>query len=146
MTVSEAVITADSDDKCQLLSATCDENGFEITFDSLCQAQDYKAVKWNELYAARTTLNTVPATFDTAAPVNSECVFHDNDNNGVYEMKFSFKQCSTSHDTDNADNLIYFNSIQAQEYYDQILFGVKVECGLTCTADRIATITTATHG
>ena len=40
--VSEGAITADSDGSCQLLTATCDENGFEITFDSACRDNEYK--------------------------------------------------------------------------------------------------------
>ena len=128
----------------------CDETGFEITFDSTCQSQDYKAVQWNELYAAGTTVSTGLATFGTASTANSECVFNDSDGDGVYKMKFNFRQCSTSHAAADAaggaDNLIYYNTVQAQEYYNDILMGVKVEFGLTCTADRVATITTETEG
>ena len=127
------------------MTATCDENGFEITFDSTCQGQDFKAVQWNELYAAGTTISTGLATFGSAATANSECVFNDNDGDGVYKMNFNFRQCSTSHATDDASNLIYYNTVQAQEYYNDILMGVKLEFGLTCTADRVATITTATE-
>ena len=40
--ISYGAITADSDGSCQLLTATCDENGFEITFDSACRDNEYK--------------------------------------------------------------------------------------------------------
>ena len=90
--VNEATITADTDGKCQLLTATCNENGFEITFDSTCQSQDFKAVHWNELYAAGTTIGTGLATFGSAATANSECVFNDSDGDGVYKMNFNYRQ------------------------------------------------------
>ena len=144
--VSEAVITADTDGKCQLLTATCDENGFQIIFDSTCQAQDFMAVQWNELYASGPTVNTGLATFGSTATANSECLFNDSDGDGVYQMNFNFPQCGTVHDdTGDTSNLIYHNTVQAQEYYNDIILGVKVQFDLTCTADRTATITSATE-
>merc|ERR1712130_1008228 len=46
-----ADFTGDTDASCNLLDATCDHTGFTITFDTACQASDYKAVQWDELYA-----------------------------------------------------------------------------------------------
>ena len=114
--VADAQITADADGSCQLLTATCDENGFEITFDSACRDSEYKAVHVNELYAQGLTINTGLATFGSAATANAECVFDDDDGDGVYKMNFNFRQCGTTHETpvSDTDNLIYYNAIQAR--------------------------------
>ena len=148
---AEATVTADADGSCQLMTATCDENGFEITFDSTCRNSDYKAVNWNELYASGPTLATTYHTFGTDSAGNSECRFVDVNGDGtLIRMNFNFKQCGTTHDanfdagdpTSDASNLRYYNKIQGQEYYGDIILGVAVDFGVTCTADRVAEITT----
>ena len=150
-TTGEATTTADSDGSCQLMTATCDENGFAITFDTACQASDYKAVQWNELYASGPTLSTSLHTFGTNSAGNAECRFADvNGDGSVIRMNFNFKQCGTTHDPDfdagdpnsDASNLRYYNKIQGQEYYGDIILGVAVDFSVTCTADRVAEITT----
>ena len=40
---------------------------------------------------------------------------------------------------------MYYNKVQGQEYYGDIILGVSVDFSLTCTADRQATITSATE-
>ena len=145
---AEATVTADTDGSCQLMTATCDENGFEITFDSSCRDSDYKAVNWNELYANGPTLSTSLHTFGTDSAGNSECRFVD-DGTSI-KMNFKFKECGTTHDANfdagaadsDAANLRYYNKIQGQEYYGDIILGVAVDFHVTCTADRVATITT----
>lgn len=148
---AEAAVTADTDGSCQLMTATCNENGFEITFDSSCRDSDYKAVNWNELYANGPTLATSLHTFGTASAANAECRFQDVNNDGtLIRMNFNFKQCGTTHDSNfdagaadsDAANLRYYNKIQGQEYYGDIILGVAVDFHVTCTADRVATITT----
>merc|ERR1712130_831919 len=91
-----ADFTGDTDASCNLLDATCDHTGFTITFDTACQASDYKAVQWDELYAdgwAQQDSNT--NLYGSASTAASECRFQDNA--GVIEMKFNFKQCGTDH-------------------------------------------------
>ena len=150
---AEAVVTADTDGSCQLMTATCNENGFEITFDSSCRDSDYKAVKWGELYANGPTLASATTfhTFGTDSAVNSECRFQDvNSDGSLIRMNFNFKECGTTHDSNfdagatdsDAASLRYYNKIQGQEYYGEILLGVAVDFAVTCTADRVATITT----
>ena len=43
-------------------------------------------------------------------------------------MDFNFKECSTDHPDSDTTDLIYRNTIQAQEYYNDIILGVKVNC------------------
>ena len=141
---TEATTTADADGSCQLMTATCDENGFVITFDTSCRDNDYKAVNWSELYASGPTLNTANHVFGTGSGANSECRFSDvNGDGSVIQMAFNFKQCGTTNEgSADTDNLIYYNKVQGQEYYADIILGVAVDFSLTCTADRVATITT----
>ena len=124
--LSKAAITADTDGSCQLMTATCDETGFTITFDSTCRDTDYKAVKVNELYAAGPNYSTTLMTYGSNPAVNSECLFNDDDSDGVYTMKFNFLQCGTTHATGDTANLVYYNKVQGQEYYSDVLMGVKV--------------------
>ena len=126
------------------MTATCDENGFVITFDTSCRDNDYKAVNWSELYASGPTLNTANHVFGTGSGANSECRFSDvNGDGSSIQMSFNFKQCGTTNEgSADTDNLIYYNKVQGQEYYADIILGVAVDFSLTCTADRVATITT----
>ena len=142
--LTQAAITADSDGSCQLMTATCDETGFTITFDSACRDADYKAIKIGELYADGPTYSNTLLTYGGSPDVNSECLFNDNDSDGVYTMQFNFKQCGTTHATDNDSHLVYYNKVQAQEYYNDVIMGVKVDFSLTCTADRVAIISATT--
>jgi len=138
-----ADFTGDTDASCNLLDATCDHTGFTITFDTACQASDYKAVQWDELYAdgwAQQDSNT--NLYGSASTAASECRFQDNA--GVIEMKFNFKQCGTDHPDSNATDIIYRNTIQAQEYYADVLMGVKVRFQVSCAGDRDATISQQT--
>ena len=141
---TNATTTADADGSCQLMTATCDENGFVITFDTSCRDNDYKAVNWSELYASGPTLNTANHVFGTGSGANSECRFSDvNGDGSSIQMSFNFKQCGTTNEgSADTDNLIYYNKVQGQEYYADIILGVAVDFSLTCTADRVATITT----
>jgi len=41
-------------------------------------------------------------------------------------MDFNFKECGTDYPDSDTDNLIYRNTIQGQEYYNDIILGVKV--------------------
>ena len=123
--LARAAITSDSDGSCQLMTASCDETGFTITFDSSCRDSDYKAVKVNELYAAGPDYSTTLMTYGGSPTANSECLFND-DGSGTYTMKFNFKQCGTTHATGDTDNLVYYNRVQGQEYYSDVLMGVKV--------------------
>ena len=124
--LAKAAITADSDGSCQLMTASCDETGFTITFDSACRDTDYKAVKVNELYAAGPSYSSSLMTYGGSPAVNSECVFNDDDSDGVYTMKFNFLQCGTTHASGDTVNLVYYNKVQGQEYYSDVLMGVKV--------------------
>ena len=126
------------------MTAICDETGFTITFDSGCRDSDYKAIKINELYANGPTYATSTLTYGNSPTVNSECLFHDNDGDGEYTMKFSFTECGTTHATGDTANLVYYNKVQAQEYYTDVIMGVKVDFSLTCTADRVAIISGTT--
>merc|ERR1712233_47604 len=90
-------------------SQGADFTGFTITFDTACQASDYKAVQWDELYAdgwAQQDSNT--NLYGSASTAASECRFQDNA--GVIEMKFNFKQCGTDHPDSNATDIIYRNT------------------------------------
>ena len=146
-TNAKAQTTADTDGSCQLMTATCNENGFEVTFDTTCQSADYKAVKWNELYANGPSLDNTLHTFGTDPANNVECRFAND--NGEIKMNFNFRQCGTTHDPDhdagdpnsNPDDLVYYNKIQGHEYYGNIIMGVSVDFSLTCTGSRIAEIT-----
>ena len=124
--LAKAATTADADGSCQLMTASCDETGFTVTFDSTCRDTDYKAVKVNELYAAGPNYSTSLMTYGGNPAVNSECLFNDDDSDGVYTMKFNFKQCGTTHASGDAVNLVYYNKVQGQEYYSDVLMGVKV--------------------
>ena len=138
-----ADFTGDTDASCNLLDATCDHTGFTITFDTACALSDYKAVQWNELYAdgwLQQDSNT--NIYGSASTAASECRFHDNA--GVIEMKFNFKQCGTDHPDSNLTDIIYRNTIQAQEYYADVLMGVKVRFQVSCAGDRHATISQQT--
>ena len=39
---SDALTTPDADGSCNLLDATCDENGFQIKFDNTCRDTSYR--------------------------------------------------------------------------------------------------------
>ena len=59
---------------------------------------------------------------------------------GDIQMHFSFTECGTDFpDTTSAD-LIYRNTIQGQEYYENILMGVQLRFQVVCTGDRDASI------
>ena len=45
-------------------------------------------------------------------------------------MDFNFKECGTDYPDSDTDNLIYRNTIQGQEYYNDIILGVKVNLKL----------------
>ena len=148
---AESTTTGDADGSCQLLTASCDENGFEITFDTTCKDADYKAIKWDELYANGPTLSTGHHVWGSGCTESPDCCFKDVNGDGtLIRMNFNFKQCGTTHDanfdagdpTSDASNLRYYNKIQGQEYYGDIILGVAVDFGVTCTADRVAEITT----
>ena len=68
--------------------------------------------------------------------VYSECLFNDNDSDGVYTMKFNFKQCGTTHASGDAVNLVYYNKVQGQEYYSDVLMGVKVSLSCISSLSR----------
>ena len=36
------------------------------------------------------------------------------------------RQCGTEHATNDDNNLVYYNAVQAQEYYSDIIMGVRV--------------------
>lgn len=55
-------------------------------------------------------------------------------------MHFNFKQCNTDYPDTNLTDLIYRNTIQAQEYYADILMGTKVRFEVKCIGDRYASI------
>ena len=75
------------------MSATCDENGFVVTFDTSCRDADYRAINWNELYASGPTANTATHTFGTGYSANSECLFQDVNSDGTsIQMIFNYKQ------------------------------------------------------
>ena len=125
---AESTTTADADGSCQLLTASCNEDGFEITFDMTCRDADYKAVKWDELYAFP-TLSPDHHVWGTTCTEShdAECCFSDVNGDGtLIRMNFNFKQCGTTHDDDFVDpnSLKYYNRIQGQEYYNDILLGV----------------------
>ena len=142
--LSRSAITADDDGSCQLMTATCDEEGFIIQLYSTCRDVDYKAIKIDELYANGPTYASGTLTYGNTPSVNNECQFSDVDGDGIYTMKFSFKQCGTLHASDDATQLVYFNKVQGQEYYTDLIMGVTVDFGLTCTADRVALISSST--
>ena len=122
------------------MTSTCDENGFVITFDTICRDKEYKAVKWSELYASGPTLNTVYHVYGTASSAQPECRFSDvNGDGSSIQMSFSFKQCGTT--KGSSDLKLYHNKVQGQEYYANIVFGNAVDFSVKCTADRVATIT-----
>ena len=102
------------------MTAICNENGFGITFDTLCRNNDYKAVTWSELYASGPTLNTANHVFGTGA--YSECRFSDvNGDGSAIQMSFNFKQCGTTNGgSADTDNRIYYNKVQGQEYFADI--------------------------
>ena len=143
-TVAVGQYVADTDGKCRLLEATCDHQGkfetkmfqsdrlclgFHIVFDQTCRDQDYRAIQVNELYADGWVQSTTVATFGSSASASSECVFAiDPADSTKYKMDFNFKECSTDHPDSDTTDLIYRNTIQAQEYYNDIILGVKVHC------------------
>ena len=127
-TAESTTTAADPDGSCQLLSASCNEDGFKITFDMTCRNDDYKAVKWEELYAFP-TLSPDHHVWGTTCMEShdAECCFADVNGDGtLIRMNFNFKQCGTTHDDDFVDpnSLKYYNRIQGQEYYNDILLGV----------------------
>ena len=96
--------------------------------DKICFIKIYviQAIHENELYAAGPTYDGASlASFGSTATANSECLFVD-DGAGVFKMNFNFKQCGTTHDeTHDVTKLEYYNAIQAQEYYNEVILGVK---------------------
>ena len=126
-TVAVAQYVADTDGKCKLIEATCDHEGFHIVFDQSCRDTDYRAVQVDELYAAGWDQSTTLATFGSAASANSECLFAVDPTDATkYKMDFNYRQCSTDYPDSDATELIYRNTIQAQEYYADIILGVQV--------------------
>ena len=85
-----------------------------------------QAIHTNELYAAGPTYDgTSLASFGVTADASAECLLAD-DGTGVYKMSFSFKECGTTHDeTGDNTKLEYYNSVQSQEYYNEVIMGVK---------------------
>lgn len=146
-TRGQEIDTADTDtaDTCVLLDASCDHDGFTITFITSCATDKYKAIQVDELFASGPTAVNTYATFNEAAAIthNAECVFGSTANaDGNYEMKFNFKQCGTTHEAATTDTteLEYYNAVQGLEYYSEVVLGVKVFFDITCTAQRDATI------
>lgn len=82
----------------------------------------------NELYASGWTQATTTATYGSASTANTECIFVVDPTDATkYKMDFNFRQCSTDYPDSDTTNLIYRNTIQAQEYYNDIILGVKVK-------------------
>lgn len=136
----------DIDGKCQLLDATCDHNGFKIEFDMTCRDLDYRGVSISELYANGWNQATSLATYGSSLNLNPECLFSQHPTDSTkYIMKFNFRQCGTDHIESDADNLIYRNTIQAQEYNSEIIMGAQVRFQVKCTGGRTAEITTETN-
>merc|ERR1712066_276002 len=140
------VDTPDSDG-CELLDATCNHEGFQIVFNMTCRNQDYRGVSVAELYANGWTQNTTEMTFGGDNPVEGhpECQFEeDPSDSSLWNMRFNFRQCGTDHLDSTSTNLIYKNTIQSQEYYNDIIMGSRVRFQVTCSADRVAEITRET--
>ena len=71
---SESTINTDGDGSCQLLNAECDHSGITITFNKTCQAEDFQAVQWGELFA-NGTIDASAAVFGTNSTYPTECRF-----------------------------------------------------------------------
>ena len=83
---------------------------------------------WNLILHLIFTFTTV---FGSASTANSECLFSVDPNDVTkYKMDFNFKECGTDYPDSDTDNLIYRNTIQGQEYYNDIILGVKVNLKL----------------
>jgi len=61
-----------------------------------------------------------------------------------YLMDFTFLECGTDYPDSTSTDLIYRNTIQANEYYSDMLMGAKIRYMLTCTGDRVAEVTSQT--
>lgn len=143
--LSYGTFTPDTDGTCQLLDATCDHNGFHITFDMNCRDQDYRGIAISELYANGWTQASTLATYGAENTAPAECKFtQDTTDTTKYKMDFNYRQCGTDHPDSDTDNLIYRNAIQAQEYNGDIIMGAKLRFEITCSGNRIAEITTQT--
>ena len=61
-----------------------------------------------------------------------------------YLMDFSFLECGTDYPDSTSTDLVYRNTIQANEYYSDMLMGAKIRYMITCTGDRVAEVTSQT--
>ena len=59
-------------------------------------------------------------------------------------MDFTFLECGTDYPDSTSTDLVYRNTIQANEYYSEMLMGAKIRYMLTCTGDRVADVTSQT--
>ena len=59
-------------------------------------------------------------------------------------MDFTFLECGTDYPDSTSTDLVYRNTIQANEYYSDMLMGAKIRYMLTCTGDRVAEVTSQT--
>jgi hypothetical protein len=101
--------------------------GFHIVYDTICADSDYRGISVLELYSNGWTQATTYALYGSPASANSECLFSVDPNDSTkYKMDYNFKQCGTDFPDSTSTDLVYRNTIQAQEYYTDIILGAKV--------------------